>query len=74
MLHRAGINLVPGTDDLPGFVLHSELEAWVNAGIPAGEVLRAATLGGARFLGLEGQLGTIEPGKLAAGILDIGPG
>jgi imidazolonepropionase-like amidohydrolase len=65
MLHRAGINLVPGTDEMAGFMLHSELEAWVKAGIPAGEVLRAATLGGARFLGLESRLGTIAPGKLA---------
>jgi hypothetical protein len=65
MLFRAGINLVPGTDDLAGHMLHSELEAWVKAGIPAGDVLRAATLGGARFLGLESQLGTVQPGKFA---------
>ena len=65
MLHREGITLVPGTDDLAGLVLHSELEAWVHAGIPASAVLSAATLGGARFLGLDGQLGTIAPGKLA---------
>jgi len=65
MLHRAGIPLVPGTDDMPGFMLHSELEAWVKAGIPAGDALRAATLGGARFLGLDAQLGSVTPGKLA---------
>jgi len=65
MLHRAGIPLVPGTDDVPGFVLHSELEAWVHAGIPAADALKAATLGGARFLGLEAQLGQVAPGKLA---------
>ena len=57
--------LVPGTDDTAGMVLHSELETWVHAGIPASAVLSMATLGGARFLGLDGQLGTVAPGKLA---------
>ena len=65
MLDEAGITLVPGTDDTPGFILHSELEAWAKAGIPAGKAISYATLGGARFLGLEAQLGTIEVGKLA---------
>jgi hypothetical protein len=65
MLYNAGIPLVPGTDDVAGMVLHGELEAWVRAGIPASAVLGMATLGGARFLGLDGQLGTIAPGKLA---------
>jgi len=65
MLDQAGIMLVPGTDDTAGFVLHSELEAWVKAGISPAKALSSATLGGVRFLGLETQLGTIEAGKLA---------
>jgi imidazolonepropionase-like amidohydrolase len=65
MLYKNGIPLVPGTDDTAGMVLHSELESWVRAGIPAAAALRAATLGGAIFLGLDGQQGTIAPGKLA---------
>ncbi len=65
MLYNNGIPLVPGTDDVAGMVLHSELETWVHAGIPASAVLRMATLGGARFLGLDGQQGTVAPGKLA---------
>lgn len=65
MLHDNGIPLVPGTDDTAGMVLHSELETWVHAGIPASAVLSSATLGGARFLGLDGQQGTVAPGKLA---------
>ena len=31
-----------GTDDTAGMVLHSELEAWVRAGIPASAVLSMA--------------------------------
>jgi imidazolonepropionase-like amidohydrolase len=65
MLYKAGITLVPGTDDQPGYMLHSELEIWVKAGIPAGEVLKAATLGGAKFLGMDRELGSIAPGKWA---------
>lgn len=65
MLYKAGITLVPGTDDQPGYMLHSELEVWVKAGIPAAEVLKAATLGGAKFLGMDRELGSIAPGKLA---------
>jgi hypothetical protein len=65
MLHKEGITLVPGTDDYAGLVLHSELEAWVKAGIPAPEVLAMATLGSARFVGWDGQFGFVAPGKLA---------
>jgi hypothetical protein len=65
MLHREGVRLVPGTDDIPGFALHSELEAWVKAGIPNGKVLEAATLGSARYLGVDQQSGAIARGKLA---------
>ncbi len=35
------------------------------AAMPAHTVLRAATLGGARALGLDGRVGSIEPGKRA---------
>jgi len=65
LLHREGIPLVPGTDDVPGLVLHSELESWVKAGIPATAALQAATIGGAKLVGLEHSLGTVAPGKLA---------
>jgi len=65
VLYRNGVPLVPGTDDVAGMVLHGELEAWVEAGIPPSAVLRMATLGGARFLGLDHDLGTVARGKLA---------
>lgn len=64
-LYREGVPLVAGTDGLAGFTLHRELELYVEAGIPAPEVLRIATLGAAEVTGRAGRLGTVEPGKLA---------
>jgi hypothetical protein len=65
LLHKEGITLVPGTDDVPGLVLHSELEAWVKAGIPPPAALQAATGIGAKFVGLDASLGSVTVGKLA---------
>ena len=65
MLHRAGVPLVAGTDALPGFAYHRELELYEFAGIPANEVLQIATIGAARVAGREADLGSIAPGKLA---------
>jgi hypothetical protein len=69
MLHDAGVTIVPGTDALSGFSLHRELELYVEAGIPPAEVLRMATLGSAQVMKRNGELGTVEPGKLADLIL-----
>ncbi|MDY6948108.1 MAG: amidohydrolase family protein [Pseudomonadota bacterium] len=69
LLHDSGITLLAGTDDLPGFTLHRELEMYVQAGIPAPQVLRIATLNAAKVLRREADLGTIAPGKLADMIL-----
>jgi hypothetical protein len=65
LLFDRGIRLVPGTDDIPGVVLHSELEEWQRAGIPPKDVLRLATIGSAEHLGLDRELGTIARGKRA---------
>jgi imidazolonepropionase-like amidohydrolase len=65
LLDREGIWLVPGTDDMAGFMLHSEFEAWARAGIPNGRILQLATLGCARYQGRDQELGSIAPGKLA---------
>jgi len=64
-LYAAGIPIEAGTDNMAGFALHRELELDAEAGIPANEVLRLATLGAARIMGMEKDLGTIRPGKLA---------
>ncbi len=68
-LHEAGVPIVPGTDGVSGFWLHRELELYALAGIPAGEVLRLATLGAARVMRRDGQTGSIAAGKDADLIL-----
>jgi imidazolonepropionase-like amidohydrolase len=69
MLYDAGIPIVAGTDSLAGFVLHSELEQYVAAGIPAPKVLQIATLGAARVMKRDAETGSVAPGKAADVIL-----
>ena len=63
--------LIVGTDEpvytslLPGFAYHRELLAMTYAGLPASAVLKAATINGAKALGVEDKIGSVEPGKLA---------
>jgi len=68
-LHDAGVTIIPGTDSMPGYELHHELELYVRAGIPPAEVLRMATLTSALVVGANGERGVIAPGKLADLIL-----
>ncbi|MCL6274260.1 amidohydrolase family protein [Muricauda sp. 2012CJ35-5] len=68
-LHNQGVTILPGTDALPGFALHKELENYVRAGIPANEVLQLATITSAQVTKMDHQLGSIEKGKLADMIL-----
>jgi imidazolonepropionase-like amidohydrolase len=71
----AGVTIVPGTDvgvNLTdyGEELFLELEAYVGVGIAPAEVIRKATAGAARHLGLETETGTLVPG-LAADVLVV---
>jgi len=68
-LHDNGIPIVAGTDNTAGFSLHRELEIYVEAGIPAVDALRTATIVPARVMKRDKELGTIAPGKLADVIL-----
>jgi hypothetical protein len=65
MMYRAGIPIEDGTDEMPGFSLHRELELDVEAGLPPNRVLQDATLNAARIMSMDDDLGSIVPGKLA---------
>jgi len=71
VLELKSLFLIVGTDEpvytnlLPGFAYHRELLAMTYAGIPPAAVLKAATINGARALGIDGRLGSIEAGKQA---------
>jgi imidazolonepropionase-like amidohydrolase len=56
---------IPNFDLVPGASLHHELELLVEAGISPLEVIKIATRNGAQALGIEDEVGTIEPGKQA---------
>ena len=68
-LHAAGVTIIPGTDSLPGYGLHRELEVYVEAGIPPSEALRMATLTSAQVSGVSNERGLVAPGKRADFIL-----
>lgn len=63
-LHDAGVPIVPGTDG-GALQFSRELELYVEAGIPAADVLYIATLGAAHVMGKDGEVGSITPGKRA---------
>jgi imidazolonepropionase-like amidohydrolase len=49
----------------PGLNSRWEMDRWVEAGIPARAVFRAATVGNAAFFKLDDEIGTVETGKRA---------
>ena len=67
VMRESGIPICIGTDSLSSndtLSMIDEIECLRNAfDLPLQEVLTWACLNGARFLGLESRLGTIEPGK-----------
>jgi len=69
-LHDGGLTLAAGTDTMGGTLPFGgnalELELYVErVGLSPLEAIKIGTLNGARAMGLEGSLGTLEAGKLA---------
>ncbi len=73
-LHRAGVPIMVGTDlanpyVFAGFSVHDEMVNFQDSGIPAADVLRAATVVPARFCGVADTLGTVDEGTAASLVL-----
>ena len=62
--HAAGVTLAMGSDAvLSGFGENTcELKAFVAAGLSTAEAIQTATVGGAKLLGEENNLGRLQPG------------
>jgi len=70
VMHEAGVGVAMGTDTGPtgrfqGYFEHLEMEMMVEAGLTPEQVLISATGEAARCMGLDGAVGTIEPGSWA---------
>src|ERR1700676_4882160 len=73
--HQVGVNMAFGTDviealpgETRGTLSISFIDSWVDAGVPAGDILRAMTVNGARLLGVDKERGFLKAG-LAADII-----
>ncbi|MDQ3286789.1 MAG: amidohydrolase family protein [Pseudomonadota bacterium] len=68
-MHKAGVPIVAGTDEMVGFTLQRELELYVQAGMTPAEALQVATWNGAKVSRTLDDRGSITPGKRADLIL-----
>ncbi|SMF60956.1 amidohydrolase family protein [Allosphingosinicella indica] len=69
MIDAAGGVIAIATDQTLGPAVHREMELLQAAGVPAARIVTIATLNGAKHLGKDDILGSIEPGKLADMVL-----
>lgn len=65
LVEAGGVAGVGSHGQLQGLGFHWELWAMQSGGLDAHETLKVATIHGAEAIGLDGDLGTIEVGKLA---------
>ena len=65
LVERGGKVHIGAHGQLQGLAAHWELWMFTQGGMTNHQALRAATLWGAEYLGLDADLGSLEPGKLA---------
>jgi Tol biopolymer transport system component/imidazolonepropionase-like amidohydrolase len=65
IMREGGIVAIGSHGQLQGLGYHWEMWALNSGGLTPIETLRAATLNGAKAIGMEEDLGSIEPGKVA---------
>lgn len=68
LFDQAGVKMMTGTDFggqwlVAGFSLHQEFDLLAQAGLSPLTILQMTTLNGARFLGREASMGTVDEGK-----------
>ncbi|MDQ3511413.1 MAG: amidohydrolase family protein [Pseudomonadota bacterium] len=68
-MHKAGVPIVAGTDEMVGFTLQRELELYVQAGMSPAEALQIATWTAAKVSRTLDDRGSVTPGKRADLIL-----
>ena len=65
-LQQAGVSVQLGAHgQREGLAAHWEMWMFAQGGMPPLKVLEAATIAGARYLGMDEEIGSIEVGKLA---------
>ncbi|MFD0323113.1 amidohydrolase family protein [Lysobacter gummosus] len=61
--YKAGVPLLAGTDEVPGFTLQHELALYVRAGLTPSQALQVATWNAAKVARVSDDRGSVTPGK-----------